>query len=105
MKILPEPGWDRLLSALKVHQGTVMLLGSTDSGKTTLARYIVESLVAGHLRTALIDADIGQSFIGLPGSICMKAFRDQKDIEDFSSERMTFLGFINPSKVIPLMSP
>ena len=103
MEILPEPGWDRLLSVLRVRQGTALLLGGTDSGKTTLARYIVESLVARRLRTALIDADVGQSGIGLPGTISMKVFRDQEDLGDFSSERMTFLGFANPSKVIPLM--
>ncbi len=103
MKILPEPGWDRLLSVLSMQQGTVLLLGATDSGKTTLARYIVESLVARRLPTALIDADIGQSGIGLPGTISMKAFCDQRDLRDFSSERMTFLGFTNPSKVLPLI--
>jgi polynucleotide 5'-hydroxyl-kinase GRC3/NOL9 len=103
MKILPEPGWDSLLSVLRVQQGTVLLLGATDSGKTTLARYIVESLVARHLPTALIDADIGQSGIGLPGCISMKTFYDQRDLRDFSSERMTFLGFTNPSKVFQLI--
>lgn len=103
MKILPEPGWDRLLRVLRMQQGTVLLLGATDSGKTTLARYIVESLVLRQLRTALIDADIGQSGIGLPGTISMKVFCDQRDLGDFSYERMTFLGFTNPSKVIPLI--
>lgn len=98
MKILPEPGWDRLLRVLRMQQGTVLLLGATDSGKTTLARYIVESLVLRQLRTALIDADIGQSGIGLPGTISMKVFCDQRDLGDFSYERMTFLGFTNPSR-------
>jgi polynucleotide 5'-hydroxyl-kinase GRC3/NOL9 len=103
MKILPEAGWDRLLRVLCAQQGTVLLLGSTDSGKTTLARYLVEALVARRLRTALIDADIGQSGIGLPGTISMKVFRDQRDLKQFSSERMTFLGFTSPARVIPLM--
>jgi polynucleotide 5'-hydroxyl-kinase GRC3/NOL9 len=103
MKILPEPEWDRLLSVLHMQQGTVLLLGATDSGKTTLARYIVESLVAERLRTALIDSDIGQSGIGLPGTISMKTFRDQRDLGDFCPERMSFLGFTNPSRVIHLM--
>jgi polynucleotide 5'-hydroxyl-kinase GRC3/NOL9 len=103
MKILPEPEWDSLLSVLRKQQGTVMLLGATDSGKTTLARYIVESLVTGRLPTSLIDADIGQSSIGPPGTISMKAFCDQRDLLDFSSKRMTFLGFTNPSKVFQLI--
>jgi polynucleotide 5'-hydroxyl-kinase GRC3/NOL9 len=86
-----------------MQRGTVLLLGATDSGKTTLARYIVESLFARRLPTSLIDADIGQSSIGLPGTISLKTFCDQGDLLDFSSERMTFLGFANPSKVVPLM--
>ena len=80
-----------------------MLLGATDSGKTSLARYLVEALVKRRLQTSLIDSDIGQSGIGLPGTISMKVFREEDDLGDFCFERMTFLGFTNPSKVIPLM--
>ena len=101
MKILPEPGWDRLLSVLSMQQGTVLLLGATDSGKTTLARYIVESLIARRLPTSLIDADIGQSGIGLPGCISMKTFCDQRDLLDFSSERMNFSGLYQSVKGAP----
>lgn len=101
--IAPERGWERLIKVLHQRQGTVLLLGATDTGKTTLARYIVESLVARRLRTALIDADVGQSGLGLPGTICMKVFRDQKDVADYRFAKMTFLGFTNPVKVIRLM--
>lgn len=103
MEILPEPGWQRLLVRLWLEQGTIMLLGATDSGKTTFARYLVDALAKKLLTTALIDSDIGQSGIGLPGTITMKVFRDAGDLGDFRFERMTFLGFTNPSKVIPLM--
>jgi polynucleotide 5'-kinase involved in rRNA processing len=80
-----------------------MLLGAVDSGKTTLARYLVEALVKRRIRTAIIDSDIGQSGIGLPGTICMKVFRGKRDLADFVFDRMTFLGFTNPAKVIPRM--
>lgn len=103
MEILPEPGWERLPGLLRSEKGTVMLLGATDSGKTTLARYLVEALVKRRMRTALIDADIGQSGIGLPGTISMKVFRGKRDLADFLFDRMTFLGFTNPAKVIPRM--
>lgn len=103
MDISPEPGWDRLIRFLRVEQGIVMLLGETDSGKTTLARYIVESLIERHLPVALVDSDVGQSAICLPGTISVKVFRYDKDLSDFGCERMTFLGFTNPAKVIPLM--
>ncbi len=104
MDTLPGAGWDKLLSLLQLEQGTVMLLGATDCGKTTLARYLVESLVRKRLPVALIDSDVGQSSIGLPGTISMKVFRAEKDLGDFVFERMTFLGFTNPAKVIYLMA-
>jgi polynucleotide 5'-hydroxyl-kinase GRC3/NOL9 len=103
MMIVPERGWERLIKVLHHRQGTVMLLGATDSGKTTLARYIVESLVTRRLTTALIDADVGQSGLGLPGTICMKVFRNQKDVADYRFAKMTFLGFTNPVRVIRLL--
>ncbi len=103
MDILPDPGWERLLGRLLTKRETVVLVGATDSGKTTLARYLIESLVKKRRRAALIDSDIGQSGIGLPGSICMKVFRRSGDLRDFGFERMSFLGYTNPSKVIPLM--
>lgn len=103
MKILPGRGWARLLRVLQEEQGTVLLLGATDSGKTTLARYLVEHLAGKCLPTALIDSDIGQSSLGLPGTISMKVFLDDNDLADFSFERMSFLGFVNPAKVMPLM--
>jgi len=102
MKILPEAQWGGLLDVLCGVQGTVLLLGATDSGKTTLARYIIESLVARGRRAALIDSDIGQSALGLPGTISMKVFHSETDLRVFGFERMTFLGFTNPARVIPL---
>ena len=103
MKIIPEQGWKSLLRILGRQKGTVLLLGATDSGKTTLARYLVESLVAKRLYTALIDSDIGQSGLGLPGTVSMKVFRHQGDVSDYRSGKMTFLGFTNPVKVPALM--
>ncbi len=103
MDISPEPEWDKLIRLLRLEQGVVMLLGETDSGKTTLARYLVESLVKMHQPVALVDSDVGQSGIGLPGTISMKVFQSEKDLEDFGYERMIFLGFTSPAKMISLM--
>jgi len=58
------PAWEQLdLAALK---GTVMILGATDSGKSTLARYLFRRLCEHHQRVAFLDCDIGQSILGLP---------------------------------------
>lgn len=48
----------------------VLLLGGTDTGKTTFAREAINFLAGERsLRTALLDADIGQSEIGPPATV------------------------------------
>ncbi|MBP7410628.1 polynucleotide 5'-hydroxyl-kinase [Methanoculleus sp. 10] len=60
-------GWEDLAAAIA--QGTtperVYVVGPTDSGKTTLCRYLVDR-VAAHTRTAYVDCDTGQSRVGPP---------------------------------------
>lgn len=43
----------------------VYVVGATNSGKTTLCRYLVDEM-ATHTRTAYVDCDTGQSRIGPP---------------------------------------
>lgn len=44
----------------------ILLLGPTDSGKSTLARWLVNRMVRSGRRVGWIDGDIGQSMLGLP---------------------------------------
>ena len=67
VEILPE--WERAADAALARPGVVVLLGASDSGKTTLCR-----ILAGHWRAAgrtvgLVDGDIGQSSIGPPATV------------------------------------
>ena len=103
MEILPEPAWEGLLEILKKQKCTALLIGATDSGKSTLARYLIKKLAGEHFRVSLIDSDVGQSILGLPGTISMKVFTTEKETENFIYERMFFVGSTNPAKNIPLM--
>lgn len=47
----------------------ILLLGATDSGKSTFARYLVHRLLEAGLRPAYLDCDIGQSTLGLPATM------------------------------------
>jgi polynucleotide 5'-hydroxyl-kinase GRC3/NOL9 len=60
-------GWEELASALAADEGPerVYVVGSTDSGKTTLCRYLADA-VSAHVRTAYVDCDTGQSRLGPP---------------------------------------
>lgn len=103
MDIIPESQWERLLDKLKRHKGTALLIGATDSGKSTLAKYLIKRLISENIRTSLVDSDIGQSSIGLPGTISIKIFCNQKDVEDFRFEKMFFVGSVNPVSKFHLM--
>lgn len=48
--------------------GTVLVLGASDSGKSTLVRWLVGELCRYHERVGWLDGDIGQSTLGLPGT-------------------------------------
>ena len=60
-------GWKDLVAALAEgdRPERVYVVGATDSGKTTLCRYLVDE-TATRTRTAYVDCDTGQSRIGPP---------------------------------------
>jgi polynucleotide 5'-hydroxyl-kinase GRC3/NOL9 len=103
MEILPELEWEGLLEKLKQQRGTAILIGATDSGKSTLTKYLVEKLLRENIKVSVVDADIGQSTLGLPGTISMRVFSNEKDIENFRFERMFFVGSTNPAKRISMV--
>ena len=63
-----QPGLDAL--AALPDGATALLIGATDRGKTTFASLAAQTLAARSLgRVAVVDADIGQSEIGPPGTV------------------------------------
>jgi len=103
MEIISEPGWEVLFNNLLQNKGTAMIIGATDSGKSTLAKYLTVKLVSQNMNVCLIDSDVGQSSLGLPGTICSKVFSTESDLKAYSYEKMSFIGTINPAKRISLI--
>lgn len=62
IQVLPE--WEQLNPAEMA--GTIVVIGQTDSGKSTFTRWLVNRLCQHHERVGWIDADVGQSTLGLP---------------------------------------
>ncbi len=101
--IVPEPEWEELVKGLIKHRGTALLIGASDSGKSTLARYLIRELLLKDIKVSLVDSDIGQSSLGLPGTISMKTFNNLEDLKEFVPEKIFFVGAFNPSKKIHLI--
>lgn len=49
--------------------GTVLLLGATDRGKSTLVQWLAQRLAGCGRTVGWLDGDIGQSTLGVPGSM------------------------------------
>jgi polynucleotide 5'-hydroxyl-kinase GRC3/NOL9 len=102
-EIIPEPSWGALFEALLQQKGTVLLIGATNSGKSTLTQYLLRRFTENNTPVAIVDADIGQSSLGLPGTITMKVLKKTENAGAFHDEKTFFIGSLNPAQKIPLM--
>jgi polynucleotide 5'-hydroxyl-kinase GRC3/NOL9 len=94
-EIVSAPEWEDLVSEMKSRpEAVVYLMGDTDTGKTTLCRYLVEELSA-EATTAFLDCDTGQSTIGPPATAGMALF-EAGDPEPFLTA-LRFVGSSTPS--------
>ena len=92
----PKP-WFDALDLLAEQKGKALILGATDTGKSTLARFLISQLCRRGLRVGLIDADIGQSFLGPPTTIGFSVFRSDPDWEAvLSRPEIFFVGSTTP---------
>jgi polynucleotide 5'-hydroxyl-kinase GRC3/NOL9 len=100
MKVISDHSWENLFShAIKVH-GPIMIIGDTDTGKSTLIRYFIRNFLDRDTPVSLVDSDVGQSSLGLPGTVCSKVFRTNNDYNDFMFKKMCYVGTVNPSENI-----
>jgi len=63
-----EPDWPLALERAAASR-TTLILGDTDSGKTSLATYLARGLAARGFSVGVVDADLGQSQIGPPTTL------------------------------------
>lgn len=95
-ELVVPPQWRRL-SAEDLY-GTVLVIGAPDTGKSTLAAYLYQSLCRRGLHAAYLDADVGQSTLGLPTTLNLALAQAPGD-PDFPPQgaRATyFVGAVSP---------
>jgi polynucleotide 5'-hydroxyl-kinase GRC3/NOL9 len=64
---MPEPGAVALEAAAQAP--VTLVLGTSDTGKTSLIAHLASALAARGERVAVVDADVGQSEIGPPTTV------------------------------------
>ena len=90
--------WEKLASRIIKHQQVVLVIGSTDVGKSTFCRFLADSAISQGLKTAFVDTDIGQSQIGPPTTIGMKSLDTEKPPVQFNgiADQLYFVGDVSP---------
>jgi polynucleotide 5'-hydroxyl-kinase GRC3/NOL9 len=71
MRIEDYPEWRETIESLAETGGTTLILGGTDTGKTTFCTLLANATLERGERVAIVDADIGQSEIGPPGCVSL----------------------------------
>ncbi len=95
--IIPAKEWQEEVERLSGARSVTMVLGGVDTGKTTLARYLVESLVSRGRRAALLDCDVGQSTLGPPTTIGLASYADPFDLKNpHHPVHLQFVGSTSP---------
>lgn len=90
--------WEKLASRIVKPQQVVLVIGSTDVGKTTFCRFLVDAAIGQGLKTAFVDTDVGQSRIGPPTTIGMKSLAPGSSPVQFNgiADQLYFVGDLSP---------
>ncbi len=104
MEDIAAPGdWFGALDILEKEKGLAIILGANDTGKSTLAKFLIFNLCERGLKVALVDADIGQSFLGPPATIGLSLFKSDPDWKLLlSPPEIFFVGSTTPEACIPI---
>lgn len=87
--LIVPPEWESV--AAQDIRGAVLLVGGTDSGKTSLATYLVQQWLARYQAIALMDCDVGQGVLGLPATMTLRVMAGPQH-----TDYTYFVGAISP---------
>src|SRR5919198_3639288 len=92
-----EQSHSSIIEALASQPGRVFVLGGVDTGKTTFTRRLARAGLESGQSVALVDADVGQSTLGAPGTVGLKIVREAADLEPpVVPDAMSFVGSMSP---------
>ncbi len=92
---------DAIVDDLVRLRGVVMLVGGADTGKTSLAKRVMQEAVAAGRTVAFVDSDVGQTTVGPPACAALKWVREQSDLDNLAAaDEMRFVGSVTPEGVV-----
>jgi polynucleotide 5'-hydroxyl-kinase GRC3/NOL9 len=87
----------QLLSKDLIRKGICLILGASDTGKTTLVEALTKQLIK-HQPVGIVDADIGQSHIGPPATVGWAVTDNPRvDFSKLTVGGISFVGDVTPT--------
>ncbi|MBC7091621.1 MAG: hypothetical protein H5T50_06925, partial [Nitrososphaeria archaeon] len=84
-------------ASLEARPFQIMVVGETDSGKSTLSTYLANYAISKGLRACILDGDLGQGDLAPPGCIGLKFVeKNFFDLRELVADYYDFLGIISP---------
>ncbi|HXT82912.1 MAG TPA: Clp1/GlmU family protein [Verrucomicrobiae bacterium] len=85
--------WNNVINQIiKTNRKNIIIIGSSDTGKSTLTLYISNFLIKEGLKPIIIDSDIGQGELSPPG--CIGTSTPSKQTIDLSKHIPKYINFI-----------
>jgi polynucleotide 5'-kinase involved in rRNA processing len=82
-------------------RGVVMIMGASNTGKTTMSRLLLRDALDAGRSVAYVDADVAVPTVGAPGCVALRWVRSQNDLDDLSRpDSMRFVGSTQPQGVV-----
>ena len=101
----PNRDWENLARKVVQPQQIALVIGTTDVGKSTFCRFLIDQGVTNGLRVGFVDADVGQSQIGPPTTIGLKVFAPNDSMVsvapseiDGELDALYFVGWTSPER-------
>ncbi|MEM3734256.1 MAG: Clp1/GlmU family protein [Nitrososphaerales archaeon] len=86
-----------LLSANTPHIRKILVIGASDSGKSTFTTYLTNLAITKGYKVGIVDADIGQSDLAPPGCVSGAILCKQLiDLRDVKGDVIKFVGSTSP---------
>jgi len=90
--------WEILAEETVKPNQVILVIGTVDVGKSTLCRFLADEGIKRGLVVGLVDADVGQSWIGPPTTVGMKLVRDSTEELQEEPDALYFVGWISPER-------
>ncbi|MGA9387750.1 MAG: Clp1/GlmU family protein [Candidatus Bathyarchaeia archaeon] len=98
------PSWVKAhedLSDLQAKPATAMVLGTTDSGKTSFCTYLINKLTGQKKKIAVLDGDLGQSDVGPPCTVSYALVtKPITDLFNLQAKNAIFIGATSPDGAV-----